>query len=101
MAGGFQTYFDRAPLLSIPGRTRPVDILYTPEQENNYLEAAIRTVVQIHMCEQKRGEEENDGACKKLRKEVGNLGSVVGELKIISSIPPTSCLTTENIRGDT
>lgn len=50
-AGKFQSYFDNAPLMNVPGRTHPVEIFYTPEPERDYLEAAIRTVMQIHMCE--------------------------------------------------
>uniref|UniRef100_A0A3B3XGK1 RNA helicase n=1 Tax=Poecilia mexicana TaxID=48701 RepID=A0A3B3XGK1_9TELE len=30
-AGKFQVYFDNCPLLTIPGRTHPVEIFYTPE----------------------------------------------------------------------
>ena len=55
-AGKFQEYFDNAPLMTIPGRTHPVEIFYTPEPERDYLEAAIRTVVQIHMCEEVSGD---------------------------------------------
>ena len=55
-AGKFQDYFDKAPLMTIPGRTHPVEIFYTPEPERDYLEAAIRTVVQIHMCEEVEGD---------------------------------------------
>ena len=51
-----QNYFDNAPLMSVPGRTHPVEIFYTPEPERDYLEAAIRTVIQIHMCEEKEGD---------------------------------------------
>lgn len=40
----------------MPGRTHPVEIFYTPEPERDYLEAAIRTVVQIHMCEEEAGD---------------------------------------------
>ena len=47
-AGKFQGYFDNAPLMNVPGRTHPVEIFYTPEPERDYLEAAIRTVVQVH-----------------------------------------------------
>ena len=54
-AGKFQNYFDNAPLMSVPGRTFPVEIFYTPEPERDYLEAAIRTVIQIHMCEEVEG----------------------------------------------
>merc|ERR1719195_170054 len=46
-----QDYFDNAPLLNIPGRTHPVEIFYTADPERDYLEAAIRTVVQIHNSE--------------------------------------------------
>ena len=43
----FQKYFDGAPLLKVPGRTFPVEIFYTPEPERDYLEATIRTVLQV------------------------------------------------------
>ena len=98
-AGKFQDYFDSAPLLTIPGRTFPVEIFYTPEPERDYLEAAIRTVIQIHMCEETEGDvllfltgqEEIDEACKKIQKEVESLGQDVGEIKCIplySTLPP-------------
>lgn len=54
-AGKFQQYFENAPLMNVPGRTHPVEIFYTPEPERDYLEAAIRTVIQIHMCEEIEG----------------------------------------------
>jgi pre-mRNA-splicing factor ATP-dependent RNA helicase DHX15/PRP43 len=54
-AGKFQDYFDKAPLLNIPGRTFPVEIFYTPEPEWDYLEAAIHTTIQIHMNEEQEG----------------------------------------------
>lgn len=43
----FQEYFDDAPLLDIPGRVFPVEIFFTPEAEKDYLEAAIRTTIQV------------------------------------------------------
>ncbi len=55
-AGKFQQYFDDAPLMNVPGRTHAVEIFYTPEPERDYLEAAIRTVIQIHMCEEGEGD---------------------------------------------
>lgn len=98
-AGKFQEYFDKAPLLNVPGRTHPVEIFYTPEPEKDYLEAAIRTVIQIHMCEEGAGDillfltgqEEIEEACKRITREVANLGSDVGDLKCIplySTLPP-------------
>ena len=98
-AGKFQGYFDNAPLMNVPGRTFPVEIFYTPEPERDYLEAAIRTVVQIHMCEEQEGDvllfltgqEEIEEACKRLKREIDNLGPEIGDLKCIplySTLPP-------------
>ena len=47
----FKKYFLGAPLLTIPGRTFPVQIYFTPKPEKDYLEASIRTVLQIHTKE--------------------------------------------------
>ena len=61
--------------MNVPGRTHPVEIFYTPEPERDYLEAAIRTVIQIHMCEEQEGDcllfltgqEEIEEACKRIK----------------------------------
>ena len=47
----FSTYFFEAPIFTIPGRTYPVEILYTKEAETDYLDAALVTVMQIHLTE--------------------------------------------------
>ena len=47
----FQDYFDSAPLMNIPGRLFPVEMYYTPEAERDYVEASIRTAMQIHCFE--------------------------------------------------
>lgn len=94
----FQGYFLDAPLMKVPGRLHPVEIFYTQEPERDYLEAAIRTVVQIHICEGPgdilvflTGEEEIEDACKKIAKEVNQAGESVGPVKIYplySTLPP-------------
>ena len=43
----FQDYFDDAPILDIPGRLFPVEILYTPKPEKDYFEACVRTAVHV------------------------------------------------------
>ncbi|KAF5179639.1 Atp-dependent rna helicase dhx8 [Thalictrum thalictroides] len=95
----FQAYFSGAPLMKVPGRLFPVEIFYTQEPERDYLEAAIRTVVQIHMCEPPgdilvflTGEEEIEDACRKIAKEVSNSGDQVGPVKVVplySTLPPS------------
>ncbi|CAK9078574.1 unnamed protein product [Durusdinium trenchii] len=92
-----QGYFDNAPLLNIPGRTHPVEIFYTSEPERDYLEAAMRTVVQIHNSEPEgdillflTGEEEIEQACRQLRKESSRFpenGELVA-VPLYSSLPP-------------
>lgn len=47
----FSEYFYEAPIFTIPGRTFPVEILYTREPETDYLDAAHITVMQIHLTE--------------------------------------------------
>ncbi|EOO03658.1 putative pre-mrna splicing factor atp-dependent rna helicase prp43 protein [Phaeoacremonium minimum UCRPA7] len=76
----FQRYFYDAPLLAVPGRTHPVEIFYTPEAEKDYIEASIRTVLQIHATEAEgdillflTGEEEIEDACRRIRLEVDEM----------------------------
>ncbi|KAI1736406.1 P-loop containing nucleoside triphosphate hydrolase protein [Xylaria scruposa] len=76
----FQRYFFDAPLLVVPGRTHPVEIFYTPEPEKDYVEGAIRTVLQIHAGEAEgdillflTGEEEIEDTCRKISLEVDEL----------------------------
>ncbi|KAI2616291.1 P-loop containing nucleoside triphosphate hydrolase protein [Hypoxylon sp. NC1633] len=79
-AAKFQKYFFDAPLLAVPGRTFPVEIFYTPEPEKDYVEGAIRTVLQIHSSEDEgdillflTGEEEIEDTCRKISIEVNEL----------------------------
>ncbi|KAK6352748.1 DEAH-box ATP-dependent RNA helicase prp43 [Orbilia brochopaga] len=102
----FQRYFGtednkfNAPLLAVPGRTHPVEIFYTPEPERDYVEAALRTVLQIHGSEPEgdillflTGEEEIEEACKRLRMEGDEMQREydTGPLKVYAlygSLPP-------------
>ncbi|QLG71276.1 hypothetical protein HG535_0B03150 [Zygotorulaspora mrakii] len=72
----FQSYFHNAPLLAVPGRTYPVEIYYTPEFQRDYLDSAIRTVLQIHATEGEgdillflTGEDEIEEASRKISLE--------------------------------
>ena len=47
----FSTYFNECPILTIPGRTFPVEIMYSREPESDYLDSALTTVMQIHLTE--------------------------------------------------
>ncbi|MCJ1413459.1 DEAH-box ATP-dependent RNA helicase prp43, partial [Ptychographa xylographoides] len=96
----FQTYFNNAPLLAVPGRTHPVEIFYTAEPERDYVEAALRTVLQIHATEPEgdillflTGEEEIEDACRKISLEVDEMirEADAGPLKVYplyGTLPP-------------
>lgn len=45
----FSDFFDGAPVFSVPGRRHPVDIFYSSNPEPDYLGAALKTIVQIHL----------------------------------------------------
>ncbi|KAF3557669.1 hypothetical protein F2Q69_00018029, partial [Brassica cretica] len=52
----FSDYFDTAPIFSFPGRRYPVEINYTSAPEADYMDAAIVTVLTIHVREPPPGD---------------------------------------------
>ncbi|ORX59963.1 P-loop containing nucleoside triphosphate hydrolase protein [Piromyces finnis] len=86
----FSAYFYNCPIFSIPGRTYPVEILYTKEPESDYLDAALITIMQIHLNEPAgdillflTGQEEIDTAAEILYERMKALGPLVPELIIL------------------
>ena len=104
-AAKFQRYFNEAPLLAVPGRTHPVEIFYTPEPERDYLEAALRTVLQIHATEPEgdillflTGEEEIEDAVKKIKLECDEMTSRCRSNGCVSAVRNiATCTTTEDL----
>ena len=47
----FSDYFFKCPIFTIPGRTYAVEVLYTKAPEADYMDAALITVMQIHLTE--------------------------------------------------
>ncbi|EGN96603.1 hypothetical protein SERLA73DRAFT_111238 [Serpula lacrymans var. lacrymans S7.3] len=86
----FSKYFFGCPIFTIPGRTYPVEILYTKEPETDYLDASLITVMQIHLSEPPgdillflTGQEEIDTACEILYERMKALGPKVPDLLIL------------------
>ncbi|KAI0936917.1 hypothetical protein AcV5_004937 [Taiwanofungus camphoratus] len=86
----FSKYFFGCPIFTIPGRTYPVEVLYTKEPETDYLDASLITVMQIHLSEPPgdvllflTGQEEIDTACEILYERMKALGPKVPELIIL------------------
>ncbi|CEF70386.1 ATP-dependent RNA helicase DHX8 [Strongyloides ratti] len=86
----FSKYFYNSPIFTIPGRTFPVEILYTREPESDYLQSAIISVMQIHLTEPPgdillflTGQEEIDTSCEILYERMKALGPEAPELIIL------------------
>ncbi|KAK3074493.1 DEAH-box ATP-dependent RNA helicase prp22 [Teratosphaeriaceae sp. CCFEE 6253] len=86
----FSSYFNECPILTIPGRTFPVEVMYSREPESDYLDAALTTVMQIHLTEPPgdillflTGKEEIDTSCEILFERMKALGPAVPELIVL------------------
>ena len=52
-AGKFSDFFGGVPIYKIPGRTFPVDLMWAKSTVEDYVEAAVKQALQIHLtpCE--------------------------------------------------
>jgi len=96
----FSSYFFNSHIFTIPGRTFPVEILYSKDPEQDYVEAALMTVLQIHLTEPSgdvlvflTGQEEIDTACQILHERMQKLESMSPPPLII--LPVYSALPSE------
>ncbi|XP_072955419.1 pre-mRNA-splicing factor ATP-dependent RNA helicase DEAH1-like isoform X1 [Typha angustifolia] len=85
----FSDYFDSAPIFKIPGRRYPVDVHYTRAPEADYIDAAIVTVLQIHVTQPPgdilvflTGQEEIETVDEILKHRTRGLGTKIAELII-------------------
>ncbi|KAG5180936.1 P-loop containing nucleoside triphosphate hydrolase protein [Tribonema minus] len=86
----FSRFFDDAQIFIFPGRMYPVDILYTKAPEADYLDAAVVTVLQIHVTQKVpgdilvflTGQEEIETCAEILAQRTRGLGSRIRELLI-------------------
>lgn len=86
----FSHYFNDCPIIQIPGRTFPVEVLFSREAEADYLAAALDCIMQIHVSEANgdilvflTGQEEIDTSCEILFQRIKTLGKSVPELIIL------------------
>ncbi|CAK9061786.1 Probable pre-mRNA-splicing factor ATP-dependent RNA helicase DEAH5 (DEAH RNA helicase homolog PRP22) [Durusdinium trenchii] len=96
----FSSYFFNSHIFTIPGRTFPVEILYSKDPEQDYVEAALMTVLQIHLTEPSgdilvflTGQEEIDTACQVLHERMQKLEAMSPPPLII--LPVYSALPSE------
>ena len=48
-ASKFAMFFGNVPIYTIPGRTFPVDVLYSKNPVEDYVESAVKQSLQIHL----------------------------------------------------
>lgn len=95
----FQKYFDNAPLIRVPGRTFPVEILYSAQPQADYLEASVCTAVRLHQYEEPgdillflTGQQEIETACQQIQDQIDSMDpKTVGPLAVYplySTLPP-------------
>lgn len=89
-ADKFSSFFNECPIFTIPGRTFPVELLYSKEPEPDYFDITLLTVMQIHIAEDPgdilvflTGQEEIDSACSILSDRVNALGTSIPKLIIL------------------
>ena len=75
-ADKFSKFFGNVPTFTIPGRTFPVDILYTRNPSEDYVESAVKQAIQVHLQPSKGdilifmpGQEEIEVTCEAIAGE--------------------------------
>lgn len=76
----FSNYFNCARIFEIPGRTFPVDKIYLDSLPEDYIDAAVKKAIEIHLKEPPgdilmflTGKEDIDFSCNLLIKRMNNL----------------------------
>jgi len=84
-AAKFSTFFNHAPVFTIPGRRYPVDIYYSKAPETDFIRAAVSTTLQIHTTQPAGdilvfmpGQEDIEAAEEEMRERMRALGARVG-----------------------
>lgn len=98
--GKFAEYFNGCPVINVPGRMYPVEIIHSiQDHSNDYEHAAVQTVIDIHMMQPPgdilvflTGQAEIDRVCNKIQQGVESLDAQqCGDLFVLplhASLPP-------------
>lgn len=96
-ADAFCSFFKGSRAAYVQGRQYPVRVLYTPQPEEDYLDAALVTVMQVHVEEPPgdilvflTGQDEIDSMARLLRDRVTSSGTGPGIMiaPLYASLPP-------------
>ncbi|KAI8791003.1 pre-mRNA-splicing factor ATP-dependent RNA helicase PRP16, partial [Biomphalaria glabrata] len=92
----FAMFFGNVPVFTIPGRTFPVDILYSKNPQEDYVDAAVKQALQVHLGGQPGdmlifmpGQEDIEVTCELIAERLGELDEAppLAILPIYSQLP--------------
>lgn len=86
----FSQYFGNAPIFRIPGRTFPVDVQFSRSNVEDYLDAAVRQAITVHLSQPPgdilifmTGQEDIEATCFLIQERLAELGGEVPPLAIL------------------
>lgn len=86
----FSAFFGGVPIFHIEGRTFPVDVLHSKNAVEDYVEAAVKQVMQIHLSYPKgdilvfmTGQEDIDATCFLVKERLEELDAATPPLEIL------------------
>lgn len=89
-ADRFSHYFGNAPIFRIPGRTFPVDVQFSRSAVEDYVDAAVRQAIQVHLSQPPgdilifmTGQEDIEATCFLIAERLQELGGEVPPLSIL------------------
>ena len=93
----FADFFGNIPCFTIPGRTFPVDVLYSKNHVEDYVEAAVKQAIQIHLTMSMPGDilifmpgqEQIEVTCEQIKERLGEVDDAppIYPLPIYSQLP--------------
>eukprot|EP00760_Papus_ankaliazontas_P004804 PhM_4_TR12160/c0_g1_i1/m.38194/K12813/DHX16; pre-mRNA-splicing factor ATP-dependent RNA helicase DHX16 len=85
----FSRYFDDIPIIKVEGRMYPVEVFYTAQPQQDYIEACVNCVLQIHLREPLgdvlvflTGQDEIEDCAEQLQQRIGSLKHLMREMLI-------------------
>jgi pre-mRNA-splicing factor ATP-dependent RNA helicase DHX38/PRP16 len=77
-AGKFADFFGNVPTFTIPGRTFPVEVMYSKNVVEDYVDAAVKQAVQLHLTADEGdmlifmpGQEDIEVTCETIKERLG------------------------------
>lgn len=95
----FSNFYGNAPCFFIPGKTFPVDIMYSSVPSVDYVDSAVKQALRIHLGRDSgdilifmTGQEDIETTCESIREELTNLQKIDKSISDLDILPIYSSL---------